>query len=176
MKFDHRSTSMRTSYTDAGVAVDGCSTLIDTEVGMTRNLLPPSASRRESTQANLAARRADLEITSRLARHQGANLFELRSALDDFERSGEPAACLTRSAARRQTEGLPNLSGPPRCSAEPDRVECGAGARARDQGRMRKPHLSSSGCTRTKTVVFSSPLYEPDRMPTALAVPSGFFT
>jgi hypothetical protein len=27
---------MRTSYTDAGVAVDGCSTLIDTEVGITR--------------------------------------------------------------------------------------------------------------------------------------------
>jgi hypothetical protein len=35
MKSDQRSTSMRTSYTDAGVAVDGCSTLIDTEVGMT---------------------------------------------------------------------------------------------------------------------------------------------
>jgi hypothetical protein len=36
MKSDHRSRSMRTSYTDAGVAVDGCSTLIDTAVGTTR--------------------------------------------------------------------------------------------------------------------------------------------
>jgi hypothetical protein len=29
---------MRTSYTDAGVAVDDCSTLIDTELGMTREI------------------------------------------------------------------------------------------------------------------------------------------
>src|ERR1700738_1108145 len=36
IKSGHRSRSMRTSYTDAGVAVDGCSTLIDTEVGMPR--------------------------------------------------------------------------------------------------------------------------------------------
>ena len=36
IKSDHRSRSMRTSYTDAGIAVDGCSTRIDTEVGVTR--------------------------------------------------------------------------------------------------------------------------------------------
>ena len=34
---------MRTSYTDAGVAVDGCSTRIDTEIGMTRKLLRTAA-------------------------------------------------------------------------------------------------------------------------------------
>jgi len=43
MKSDHRSRSMRTSYTDAGVAVDGCSTRIDTEIGMTRKLLRTAA-------------------------------------------------------------------------------------------------------------------------------------
>jgi hypothetical protein len=30
---------MRTSYTDAGVAVDGCSTLIDSALGMSGKLL-----------------------------------------------------------------------------------------------------------------------------------------
>ena len=35
MNSGHLSRSMRTSYTEAGGAVDGCSTLIDTEVGMT---------------------------------------------------------------------------------------------------------------------------------------------
>jgi hypothetical protein len=39
IKSDHRSRSMSASYTDAGGAVDGCSTLIDTEVGITRKLL-----------------------------------------------------------------------------------------------------------------------------------------
>ena len=43
MKPGHRSTSMRTSYTDSGGALDSCSTLIDTNAGMTRNLLQPSA-------------------------------------------------------------------------------------------------------------------------------------
>jgi hypothetical protein len=34
IKPDHRSRSIRTSYIEAGVAVDGCSTLIDTEAAM----------------------------------------------------------------------------------------------------------------------------------------------
>jgi len=37
MKSRHRSKVHETSYTDAGVAVDGCSTLIDTTLGMSES-------------------------------------------------------------------------------------------------------------------------------------------
>jgi hypothetical protein len=37
------------------------------------------------------ARRADITGALALARRQGATLFELRAALDDFELRGEPA-------------------------------------------------------------------------------------
>ena len=47
MKSDHRSRSMRTSYTNAGFAVDGFSTLIDTKLGMTRKPLQTTALQRE---------------------------------------------------------------------------------------------------------------------------------
>jgi len=44
------------------------------------------------------------------------------------------------------------------------------------QGRIRKPHLLSTGSTRVKYVVLSSPSGEDIKMPTALTVPSGFVT
>jgi class 3 adenylate cyclase len=56
---------------------------------------------RSQTQPNLAARRADLESANQLARQQGANLFELRAALDDFELCGEPAAAALSEAFSR---------------------------------------------------------------------------
>ncbi|HTY28477.1 MAG TPA: cyclase, partial [Mycobacterium sp.] len=46
---------------------------------------------RAPTQVEPDARRADLAAALELARHQGATLFELRTALDDFELRGEPA-------------------------------------------------------------------------------------
>ncbi len=46
---------------------------------------------RAPTQVDPDARRADLAAALELARHQGATLFELRAALDDFELRGEPA-------------------------------------------------------------------------------------
>jgi hypothetical protein len=47
MNSGHRSTSISTSYTDAGVAVDGCSTLHDADLAMTRKLLRAAAVWRE---------------------------------------------------------------------------------------------------------------------------------
>ena len=45
---------------------------------------------RAHTNTDLDARRADLETALELARRQGATLFELRAALDDFELRGQP--------------------------------------------------------------------------------------
>ncbi len=56
---------------------------------------------RSHTQTDLAARRADLEGALQLARRQGANLFELRSALDDFELRGQPASAALADAISR---------------------------------------------------------------------------
>jgi hypothetical protein len=46
---------------------------------------------RAHTQNDPHARRADLSAALQLARRQGAALFELRAALDDYELRGEPA-------------------------------------------------------------------------------------
>ena len=46
---------------------------------------------RAHTQDDPAARQAEINAALELARHQGATLFELRSALDDFELRAEPA-------------------------------------------------------------------------------------
>jgi hypothetical protein len=45
---------------------------------------------RAHTNTDLDARRADRETALELARRQGATLFELRAALDDFELRGQP--------------------------------------------------------------------------------------
>ena len=46
---------------------------------------------RSQTHADSAARLADIAAALELARGQGATLFELRSALEDFELRGHPA-------------------------------------------------------------------------------------
>ena len=46
---------------------------------------------RARTHTDPDARRADLAAALELARRQGATLFELRAALDDFELRGQPA-------------------------------------------------------------------------------------
>ena len=56
---------------------------------------------RAQTHADPAARQADINAALQLARGQGAALFELRAALDDFELRGEPAAAAVAEAARR---------------------------------------------------------------------------
>jgi hypothetical protein len=56
---------------------------------------------RAQTHADLAARQADINAALQLARRQGATLFELRSALDDFELRGEPAAAAVAEVAKR---------------------------------------------------------------------------
>jgi hypothetical protein len=47
------------------------------------------------------ARRGDANAALELARRQGACLFELRSALDDFELRGEPARVALLDAVER---------------------------------------------------------------------------
>ena len=58
------------------------------------------------------ARRADIGAALALARRQGATLFELRAALDDYELRGEPArAALADTASRIPTDSaLPELA------------------------------------------------------------------
>jgi len=56
---------------------------------------------RAHTHTDLAARRADFGAAVDLARRQGATLFELRAALDDFELHGEPARSALIDAAGR---------------------------------------------------------------------------
>ena len=46
---------------------------------------------RAQTHTDPDARHADLGAAIELARRQGATLFELRAALDDYELRGEPA-------------------------------------------------------------------------------------
>jgi hypothetical protein len=55
---------------------------------------------------------ADVSAAVDLARRQGATLFELRAALDDFELRGEPArAALADAASRILTDSaLPELA------------------------------------------------------------------
>lgn len=75
---------------------------------------------RAQTSANLADRLADIAKAAALARSQGATLFELRCALDDFQLRGEPArAALTEAMTRLPAGDWPErqraqafLSGP----------------------------------------------------------------
>jgi hypothetical protein len=56
---------------------------------------------RAHTHTDSEARRADLAAALGVARRQGAPLYELRAALDDFELRGEPArAALDHVAGR----------------------------------------------------------------------------
>jgi hypothetical protein len=56
---------------------------------------------RAHTHTDPAARYADIDTARELARRQGATLFELRAALDDFELRGQPArAALIEVASR----------------------------------------------------------------------------
>lgn len=56
---------------------------------------------RSHVQTDPAARRADLESALQLARHQGANLFELRCALDYFDFCGQSASDALADAMSR---------------------------------------------------------------------------
>ena len=61
---------------------------------------------------HLYARAGDIAAALELARRQGATLFELRAALDDFELRGEPArAALVDAASRMPTDSaFPELA------------------------------------------------------------------
>ena len=67
---------------------------------------------RARTHTDPDARRADIAAALELARRQGATLFELRAALDDYELRGEPArAALADAASRIPTDSaLPELA------------------------------------------------------------------
>ena len=56
---------------------------------------------RAQTHDEPAARHADINAALELARRQGATLFELRAALDDFELCGESASAAVADAANR---------------------------------------------------------------------------
>ncbi|HSS23106.1 MAG TPA: adenylate/guanylate cyclase domain-containing protein [Mycobacterium sp.] len=56
---------------------------------------------RAQTRDDPAARQADINAALELARRQGATLFELRAALDDFELRGAPAGAAIAEAAKR---------------------------------------------------------------------------
>jgi hypothetical protein len=56
---------------------------------------------RARTHSDPHARAADLAAAIELARRQGAPLFELRAALDDFELRGQPARAVVADAAAR---------------------------------------------------------------------------
>ena len=56
---------------------------------------------RAHTHTDLDARQADISAALALARRQGATLFELRAALDDFELRGQPAPAALADAASR---------------------------------------------------------------------------
>jgi class 3 adenylate cyclase len=60
---------------------------------------------RAQTHDDPAARQADVNAALELARRQGARLFELRAALDDFQLRGEPAAAAVADAAQRIPAG-----------------------------------------------------------------------
>jgi class 3 adenylate cyclase/tetratricopeptide (TPR) repeat protein len=62
---------------------------------------------RAHTHADPDTRRADIAAALALARRQGATLFELRAALDDFELRGQPArTALVDAAGRIPTRGV----------------------------------------------------------------------
>jgi class 3 adenylate cyclase len=67
---------------------------------------------RAQTHDDPAARQADINAALELARSQGATLFELRAALDDFELRGKPArAGIAAAVSRMPTDSaMPELS------------------------------------------------------------------
>ena len=67
---------------------------------------------RAHTHTDPETMQADVSAAVDLARRQGATLFELRAALDDFELRGEPArAALADAASRIPTDSaLPELA------------------------------------------------------------------
>jgi len=67
---------------------------------------------RAHTHGDPAAVQADLQAALALARRQGAHLFELRAAIDDFERRGEIARSAVVAAASRMAaeSALPELA------------------------------------------------------------------
>ncbi|WP_234783673.1 adenylate/guanylate cyclase domain-containing protein [Mycolicibacterium celeriflavum] len=60
---------------------------------------------RARTHASPEARQADIDAAVKLARHQGATIFELRGALNDFELRGQPARAALIDAASRIPTG-----------------------------------------------------------------------
>ena len=67
---------------------------------------------RAQTHDHLAARQADINAALELARHQGATLFQLRAALDDFALRGKPARTALAGAAHSlpRNSVLPELA------------------------------------------------------------------
>ena len=67
---------------------------------------------RAQTHDDPGARQADINAALELARRQGATLFELRAALDDFELRGEPARAALADAVSRipANNALPELA------------------------------------------------------------------
>jgi tetratricopeptide (TPR) repeat protein len=67
---------------------------------------------RAQTHDHLAARQADINAALELARRQGATLFQLRSALDDFALRGKPARTALADAAHSlpRNSVLPELA------------------------------------------------------------------
>jgi hypothetical protein len=67
---------------------------------------------RAHTYTDPAARQADVSAALALARRQGATLFELRAALDDFELRGQPAHAALVDVVRRMPAegGVPELA------------------------------------------------------------------
>jgi hypothetical protein len=67
---------------------------------------------RAQTHAEPGARQADITSALEMSRRQGATLFELRAALDDFELRGQPArAALIHVSSRIPTDSpLPELA------------------------------------------------------------------
>ena len=67
---------------------------------------------RAHTHTDPDARRADIDAALELARRQGATLFELRAALDDFELRGQPARAALADAVGRipADSALPELA------------------------------------------------------------------
>ena len=72
---------------------------------------------RAHTHTDPDARQADLASALKFARRQGATLFELRAALDDYDLRGQPARAAVIDAARRipATSAWPELARAQRC-------------------------------------------------------------
>ena len=60
---------------------------------------------RAHTHTDPDARHADITAARALARRQGATLFELRAALDDYELRGQPARAALIDASSRMPTG-----------------------------------------------------------------------